>query len=191
MPVAKFPGRVHIVDTPAAAREAVAFLMKQDCVGFDTETRPSFHKGEIHNVALVQISTIDECFLFRVNIIGFTDPLKTLLECSDVLKVGLSTKDDFHGLSRLSPFSPNGFVELQTLVKKYDINDMSLQKIYAILFGGHISKGQRLSNWEARELTPPQQGYAALDAWACLKIYLHLTAGLFDPTTSIYKVTEE
>lgn len=187
MPVVQFPGRVHVIESASAARDAVTFLMKQPYIGFDTETRPSFHKGEVHNVALVQLSTLDECFLFRINIIGFTNHLRQLLEDKNIIKIGLSTKDDFHGLNRLAEFTPGGFIELQNYVRKFDITDMSLQKIYAIIFGGHISKGQRLTNWEARQLTPLQQGYAALDAWACLKIYQHLENGLFDPATSIYR----
>lgn len=188
MPVARFEGKIHVIDNAADARAAVAFLMRQPYIGFDTETRPSFHKGELHNVALVQLSTLDECFLFRVNRMGFTEPLRQLMESADVLKVGLSTKDDFHGLNRLAPFTPGGFVELQNYVKKYNIADMSLQKVYAIIFGEHISKGQRLTNWEAPSLTPPQQSYAALDAWACLKIYLCLSRGEFDPSGSPYNV---
>lgn len=187
MPVVTFPGKVHVIDTAARARDAVAYLMKQPCIGFDTETRPSFHKGELHNVALIQLSTLEECFLFRVNIIGFTEQLRSLMENPEVIKVGLSTKDDFHGLNRLTPFTPGGVIELQNYVRKYDIADMSLQKVYAIIFGGHITKGQRLTNWEAPVLTPLQQGYAAIDAWACLKIYLHLKEGRFDPASSIYR----
>lgn len=187
MPVARFAGKIHVIDNAADARSAVAYLMRQSCIGFDTETRPTFHKGEVHDVALIQLSTLDECFLFRINRFGFTEPLRQLMESPDVLKIGLSTKDDFHGLNRLAPFTPGGVVELQNYVKKFDIADMSLQKVYAIIFGEHITKGQRLTNWEAPRLTPPQQSYAALDAWACLRIYLHLQQGLFDPAQSPYR----
>ena len=62
-------------------------------------------------------------------------------------------------------------IELQEYVRAFGIQDKSLQKIYAILFGEKISKSQRLSNWEAETLTEPQKLYAATDAWACLNIY--------------------
>ncbi len=186
MPIARFTGRAIVIDNAADARQAVAFLSKQSMLGFDTETRPSFRKGDTHKVALIQLSTFDECFLFRINMTGFTEPLVKLMENPDVLKIGLSTKDDFHGLNQLSPCTPAGVVELQQFVKKYDIADMSLQKVYAIIFGEHISKGQRLTNWEAPALTTHQIGYAALDAWACLRIYEHLSQGLFDPSTCKY-----
>ncbi len=192
MPTARFGGRRTIViDDAADARQAVAYLSKQTAIGFDTETRPSFRKGDTHKVALIQLSTEDECFLFRTCMMGFTEPLVRLMENPDVLKVGLSTKDDFHGLNQLSPCHPAGVVELQEYVRRYGIADMSLQKVYAIIFGEHISKGQRLTNWEAKELTPGQISYASLDAWACLIIYNHLRLGLFDPSKSPYKKESE
>lgn len=189
MPIAKFPGRIHLIDNAADALQAVAYLSKQTFIGFDTETRPSFKKGDNHNVALIQLSTFDECFLFRINLFGLTQPIVQLLSDPDVIKIGLSTKDDFSGLNRLIPFRADGVIELQNLVKKYGIGEMSLQKVYAIIFGEHICKGQRLSNWEARELSPYQQAYASLDAWACLKIYSYLTDGNFDPAASFGKDT--
>ena len=187
MPIAKFPGRIHLIDNAADALQAATFLSKQSMIGFDTETRPSFKKGDNHNVALIQLSTADECFLFRINLFGLTQPLVNLLSSPDVIKIGLSTKDDFNGLNRLSQFHPGSVIELQHLVKKYGIAEMSLQKVYAIIFGEHICKGQRLSNWEARELSPYQQAYASLDAWACLRIYNTLTEGLFNPEESFGK----
>jgi len=166
-----FPGRIEIVQTPANAVKAMRFLMEQPLVGFDTETRPSFRKGDNHKVALMQLSTPDICFLVRLNRLGIFPELKEFLETPDVVKIGLSTKDDFHVLNRIAPVEPKGFVELQAFVKKYGIGEASLTKIYALVFGKRISKSQRLTNWEAVELTQAQQRYAALDAWACLRIY--------------------
>lgn len=174
LPAEQFSGRIELVQTPANAVKAMRYLMEQPIVGFDTETRPSFRKGDKHKVALMQLSTPDICFLIRLNRLGLFPELKEFLENDKVLKIGLSTKDDFHMLHGLSPFQPQGFVELQSIVKSYGIGEASLTKIYAILFGKRISKGQRLTNWEAVELTEAQQHYAALDAWACLRIYEEL-----------------
>lgn len=176
LPAEKFRGRIELVQTPAQAAKAMAYLMEQPIVGFDTETRPSFHKGDNHKVALMQLSTDSICFLIRLNRLGMFPELKAFLEDPKILKIGLSTKDDFHVLNRLEPIEPKGFVELQTVVKQHGIGEASLTKIYALLFGKRISKGQRLTNWEAVELTPSQQQYAALDAQACLTIYKHLQA---------------
>ncbi len=180
LPTVTFCGRPIMINTMADAKAAITYLNKQSIVGFDTETRPSFKKGQPHKVALLQLSTPDECFLIRLNLLGMFDSLRQFFENDNILKIGLSVKDDFHSLARLGDFNPAGFIELQTFVKDFGIADNSLQKIYAVIFGERISKSQRLTNWEAAELTPAQQAYAALDAWACLKIYNHLTAGLFD-----------
>lgn len=191
MPHVTFPGRIIVVDTAADANAAVRYLMKQSILGFDTETRPSYRKGCMHKVALVQISTREECFLFRINKSGMCDSLRQLLECETVMKVGLSLKDDFNGLAKFGEFHPGGFVELQSYVKNFEIADNSLQKIYGIIFGEYISKGQRLTNWEADTLTEHQQQYASIDAWACLRIYDHLEAGCFDPARSPYVLVPE
>lgn len=188
LPTVKFDGAITLVEKPEEVAEAVAYLRSCDVVGFDTETKPSFRKGQTNKVSLIQVSTADRCFLFRLNKTGFTDELREFMECDDVVKVGLSLKDDFHVLHRIAPFEPAGFVELQTMVREYHITDASLQKIYAILFGERISKSQRLTNWEAAQLTPSQMVYASIDAWACLRIYRFLTSGAYRPAESPYKV---
>lgn len=171
MPKAVFPGQIHIVENPQEAERAVAYLKTCPILGIDSETRPSFTKGQSHKVALLQISSEEHCFLFRLNLTGLTLPIIMLLENPGVIKVGLSLRDDFMMLHKRAPFEQRACVELQEYVRTFGIQDKSLQKIYAILFAEKISKSQRLSNWEANELTLPQQQYAATDAWACLNIY--------------------
>ena len=123
--------------------------MNETVVGIDTETRPSFRKGIMHNVALVQISTWDTCYLFRICRIYNIHAIKQILESTGTLKIGLSLKDDFAGLRRLSPIIPHHYIELQQYATAFGIEEMSLQKIYALLFGRKISNTQQLSNWEA------------------------------------------
>lgn len=175
MPKVTFPGRIIIIYSEEEARKAVAYLNRCEIVGVDTETRPSFKKGKINDVALLQISTRDTCFLFRLNRIGIPDFLEEFL-LNDVLKIGLSLRDDFNMLRRANKKDPRvgNWIELQDYVGRFGIEEKSLQKIYAILFGKKISKSQRLSNWEADVLTEAQQQYAATDAWATLEIYLKL-----------------
>lgn len=174
LPKAVFFGQIHIVQTPSEAEKAVAFLKTCPLLGIDSETRPSFTKGQSHKVALLQISSEDHCFLFRLNLTGLTLPLIELLESPSITKVGLSLRDDFMMLHKRAPFEQRACVELQEYVRAFGIQDKSLQKIYGILFGEKISKSQRLSNWEADALTEPQKQYAATDAWACLNIYNRL-----------------
>lgn len=187
----EYDGRTIVINNPKDADKAIKYLLSQPIVGFDTETRPSFKKGQSHKVCLMQIATNAECFLFRLNKTGFTESIRKFLECENVVKVGLSLNDDLRALHKLDNFTPGSFIDLQSFVKKYDISDNSLQKIYAILFDKRISKGQRLTNWEADTLTPPQQAYASLDAKACLDIYNLLTTEGFNSESSPYMVKEE
>ena len=171
LPKTLFPGEIHVVQTPWEAEKAVAYLKTRPLLGIDSETRPSFTKGRTHKVALLQVSSEKHCFLFRLNLTGLTLPVITLLESPHVTKVGLSLHDDFMMLHKRAPFEQRACVELQEFVRPFGIQEKSLQKIYAILFGEKISKTQQLSNWEAETLTEPQKLYAATDAWACLNIY--------------------
>lgn len=176
MPKELFPGRIYVIYTETETDKAVEYLMTQKVVGLDTETRPSFKRGMVHKVALLQIATADACFLFRLNRIGMPKSLQQFL-MSDVLKVGLSLKDDFLMLRRRKELQTEegNWIDLQHYVGRFGIKDLSLQKIYANLFGKKISKSQRLSNWEAEVLSEGQQQYAATDAWACVEIYNRLS----------------
>ncbi len=170
-----FKGDIFVVDHLAQVKEAIDHLSSNLVVGFDTETKPAFKRGQINNVALLQLATEEECFLFRLNKIGYPKELENLMCDINVKKIGLSLRDDFAALRKRTRRKPENFIDLQLFVDKFDIEDNSLQKIYAILFGQKISKSQRLSNWETAVLSPAQQSYAAIDAWACLRIYNHLT----------------
>jgi len=172
MPKVQFEGRIFVIYTEADADKAVEYLNTCDMVGVDTETRPSFKRGTTHKVALLQIASTDTCFLFRLNRIGMPESLQKFL-ANNILKIGLSLKDDFMMLRKRKDVhaEEGNWIELQDYVGRFGIEDRSLQKIYANLFGQKISKSQRLSNWEAETLTESQMKYAATDAWACVEIY--------------------
>lgn len=174
LPVEEFSGKIHVIDSSKKLTKAFEILNSQQIVGLDTETKPSFKRGVVHKVSLIQVSTVDECFLFRLNKIGFPEQLAELLSNEKITKVGLALRDDLNGLFRQQNFKPKGFVDIQNEVRNYGILELSLQKVYALIFGKKISKSQRLTNWENDVLTPQQQIYAATDAWATLRIYLHL-----------------
>ncbi len=174
LPRALFQGRIVVVLSESEAQKAVDFLLSQPILGIDTETRPSFKKGVVHNVALLQVSAKDICFLFRLNVMGMSRDIIRLLEDKEVLKVGLSLHDDILMLHKLADFKPGKFIDLQEHVGEIGIEDRSLQKLYANIFGQKISKGQRLTNWEADVLNDSQKLYAATDAWACIMLYEEL-----------------
>lgn len=177
LPVVSFPGRIIVILTANETERAVRYLLsvKSQPLGIDTETRPSFKRGDQHLVSLLQVSTPDTCFLFRLRYTGFTLALKMFLEDTTVPKVGLSLTDDMHSLHHLGEFTPGNFIDIQNMVKEVGIEDLSLQKLYANLFRQKISKRQQLSNWDADVLTDRQKLYAATDAWACINIYNELT----------------
>ena len=171
LPLAAFGGEVIVVDTPEKVEEAVAYLSKQPAVGVDTESRPSFTRGVHYPTALLQIATEERCYLFRLTHVGMPQALADLFANPKITKVGLAFKDDIAGLRRRRDFKPANCIDLQTIVPKYGILDMGLQKIFAICFGRKISKAQQLTNWENSHLTPDQARYASTDAWATLLIY--------------------
>ena len=174
LPLAQFKGRIIVILTPGETRKAVRYLLSQKILGFDTETRPSFKKGHQHKVSLLQVATEDTCFLFRLNHTGLTPDLVELLEDNSVVKVGLSWHDDVNALKKIGDFNIGHFIDIQTQVHEVGIEDLSLQKLFANLFGQKISKRQQLSNWEADILDNRQKLYAATDAWACIQLYKEL-----------------
>ena len=171
LPKVQFEGRVIVIQTVGEAKRAVDYLLTFPRVGIDTETRPNFKPGGMNPVALLQVSTPEACFLFRLNRFGLPDCLVRLLTSEAVEKVGLSLHDDWAQLCKRKDFQPVNYIELQDYVKPFGIQDMSLQKLYANFFGQKISKTQRLTNWEADVLTEAQKRYAATDAWSCLQLY--------------------
>lgn len=171
LPRVLFQGRIITILTEGEAEKAVDYLMKADMLGFDTETKPVFKRGRRNKVALLQVSTQDTCFLFRLNRIGLCPAIIRLLESTAMPKIGLSWHDDILSLHQRGDFQPKGFIDLQDHMKELGIVDMSLAKLYANIFGERISKREQLSNWEADVLNDKQKGYAATDAWACIMLY--------------------
>lgn len=171
LPLVTFPGKIIVVLNEYEADRAVEYLLSCDVLGVDTETRPAFRKGNNHKVALLQVATRKECFLFRLNHLGLPKSLLRLLSNKQVPMVGLSWHDDLMSLHRREQFEPGWFIDIQDIIGNLGIVDKSLQKLYANLFGEKISKRQRLTNWEADVLTDRQKEYAAIDAWACIKLY--------------------
>ena len=167
----EFYGKIYVVTSPVEAEHVVDYLLSQPILGFDTETRPAFEKGKRYQCSLLQVSTRTDCFLFRLNKTGLCPAVVRLLGDEQVTKVGLAWNNDMLSLRQLGSFKPGRFIDLQDMVRELGIEDQSLVKIYANLFGERISKAERLSNWERSELTDKQMEYAAIDAWACVRIY--------------------
>lgn len=175
LPIETYNARICVIDQLEQVEGAVRFLSSCKAVGFDTETRPNFSKNQHHKVSLFQFASDERCYLFRINQLGGIPSKLLQFINGDTIKIGLSLLDDFHGMRKHQPdLMPNNFIDLQKYAPSFGIQDASLQKIYAILFKKKISKRAQLSNWENETLTDAQLNYAALDAWACLRIYQFL-----------------
>lgn len=174
LPAACFAGRVVVVDSDSKVMEACADLERYDVIGFDTETRPSFRAGVSYRVSLLQLSTPEVCYLFRLCRIRLHNRILKLLGSKRILKVGVDVMGDIRSLYGLRSFKADGFVDLQHEATRWGIEEKSLRKLSAIVLGYRVSKAQRLSNWEAETLTIQQREYAATDAWVCIEILKRL-----------------
>jgi ribonuclease D len=172
-----FKGNIVVVDNMTIFKEVISLLKDKEILGFDTETRPSFRKGRKNKVSLIQLATNDLACLFRINKIGIPEELMNILADSEVIKAGVAIHDDIRFLKLVRRFDPDGFIDLQKLVKDYGITSSGLKKLAAIVLGFRISKRQQVTDWEAEELSEAQQVYAATDAWVCHEIYKTLLNG--------------
>ena len=171
LPLLQFEGKIIIVTEKDSLKSAVDELKDYAVIGIDTETRPSFKKGEYHPTSLVQLSSDNKCFLIRILSTGLTDPLIGFFENKDILKIGIALHDDLKDLKKVRPFEPRGFIDLNTTATKMGMENIGAKNLSGIFLKGRISKNQQTSNWENHILTEPQQIYAATDAWLCLKVY--------------------
>ena len=174
LPMYQFGGGIFLIDTFEKLDHYLPLLKDQKILGFDTETKPSFKKGENNPVSLLQISTQNQAFLIRINSIGLPDEITKILSDPDIKKIGLAIRDDIKILKNINDFEPASFIDLQDYVGDFGIEAKSLKKITGIVLNKRISKSQRVTNWGREELSEAQQVYAATDAWICLKIYKKL-----------------
>jgi ribonuclease D len=171
LPVKIFPGSITLIDSPQVFEKIRHALTSERIIGFDTETKPCFKRGRYHPVALLQLSTGDQAFLFRLNRVRLPEYIVDILEDQEITKVGVALKDDLNGLKKIMDFEPEGFVDLQQFVKKFGIEDNGLKKLVANILGFRISKKSQTSNWEQDKLSKEQLEYAATDAWVCRQMY--------------------
>lgn len=174
LPLLKFEGEIHVVETMDQMYKAFQALNKEKILGFDTETKPTFKKGEYNNTALIQLSTLTEAYIIRINELGIPEVLKNLLENEDILKIGISIRDDLKELNAIKVINTDSFLDLNDIAKDFGIIQIGMRSLVGIFLESRVSKSQQTSNWEAKELSIGQATYAATDAWVCIKIYTML-----------------
>lgn len=188
LPLGQFEGKIYLIDRPDQVEDAVDFLEDQQLIGFDTETKPSFKKGQFNHVSLLQLSTSDQAFIFRLNKIGFPDSLRNLMEKENLVKIGAAVHDDLKALKKLTDsFFPLSFFDLNDELKKVGFQNVGVRNLCGMVLKIRISKTEQVSNWESEVLTEKQLRYAATDAWACLEVFKVLREeGLLDSLFNRY-----
>ena len=171
LPLRTFSGKISVVSDPDQLVRVVEEIQSHDVVGFDTETRPSFKKGQVFQVSLLQLAIPRKAFLIRLNHIGVTKELASLFSNPRIIKAGVGIRDDLKALQKLRNFEPAGFFDLSMLAKEAGLQVESVKKLTALLLGFRISKSAQTSNWEVVTFTQKQIEYAATDAWVCLELY--------------------
>ncbi len=171
LPMKQYDGPIHLCRTPDEAEKAVETLKKETLLGFDTETRPAFRKGESYDPSLLQLATADTVYLFQIQQTGLIPGLLDILANPNILKAGVAIDRDISELQDVAEFEPDAFIELADFAKKAHIKNLGLRGMTALLFDFRISKKEQVSNWARKELTPSQQRYAATDAWLGHKIF--------------------
>jgi ribonuclease D len=169
-----FPGKIHLITTDQELKNASEKLTAASALGFDTETRPAFKKGEVYQVALLQLATETDAFIIRLHHVHHCELLQNIFENADVVKVGVAIRDDLKQLQKKFKFTPQNFIELQDVAKRRGLSNFGLKGMTEELLQMTITKGPKTTNWEAHELTDRQLMYAATDAWIGLMLYKKL-----------------
>lgn len=175
LPVLRFPGTIRLVRQQQELQMCLNELEKHTILGFDTEKRPSFRKGECYHPSLIQLATHDTAYLLQISRLGFNREIIQLLENPDIEKVGVAIKDDLSELNALKKFHPAGFSDLARMARDVNIPYYGLRNLTAYFLDKRLSKSQQTSNWANDQLTEAQQHYAATDAWVSLQLYHKMT----------------
>lgn len=174
LPLQRYEGKVIVVSTQEQLDVALQELNKADVIGFDTESKPTFRKGDYNPVAMIQMAVPGKVFLIRINLTGFTPALQALFANEKVIKAGISIRDDIKEMQRQAHFEPANVVELNDIAKEAGVKNIGVRSLAGIFLEIRISKGQQTSNWSRETLSEGQIAYAATDAWVCLEIYQKL-----------------
>ncbi|MBU2913729.1 MULTISPECIES: 3'-5' exonuclease [Reichenbachiella] len=171
LPLIKYEGESIIINHPDDVKEAAEYLSQYDLLGFDTETKPAFKKGQVHPVALLQLATPDKVYLIRLLQTGLPQEIIDIFENPNITIAGIGIRDDIKDLKKIKEFKPRGFVDLNEKARQLGFESIGARNFAGMFMDGRISKGQQVSNWENETLTDAQISYAATDAWICIDVF--------------------
>ena len=172
LPIRRYEGAVHVVAGHPDLRHAMQDILQESVVGFDTETRPTFRRGERYLPSLVQFATASAVYLLQAQQQDLFGAMREILSSEKIIKVGVSVTDDMRNLKKLFEFDEQSVVDLGKVAKRHGLKQTGVRNLAGIFLGTRIPKGAKTTNWAARRLTPQQITYAATDAWACRELYL-------------------
>ena len=172
LPIRRYEGEVHLVATPEHLERAMEDIRQEGVVGFDTETRPAFRKGEVHLPCLVQVATARAVYLFQLPRMDFSAVVAEFVAAPAIVKVGISVRDDLRQLKQVFPFEESAVLDAGAVARRHGLRQTGLRNLAGIFLGIRIPKGNRTSNWAAPRLSAAQINYAATDAWACRELFL-------------------
>jgi ribonuclease D len=173
LPIRQYEGEVNLVATPTELARAREDIRAEQVVGFDTETRPSFRKGESHLPSLLQVATARKVHVFQLSRVDCSEAAAELLGSPVIIKAGIGLNHDLGHLKRLLPFDAAALLDLGEIAKRHGLHQSGLRNLAGLFLRFRISKGAQTSNWAAPRLSEQQIRYAATDAWACRQLYLH------------------
>jgi len=172
LPIRRYEGEVLVVETMQDLDRAWEDLAQEKLVGWDTETRPAFRKGEVHVPCLVQAATARAVYLFQLQRMDFSGAVAGLFAAPGIVKAGISVADDLRQLNMVFEIKENSVIDLGTVAHRHGLKQTGLRNLAGIFLGFRISKGTKTSNWAAQRLSAQQITYAATDAWAYRELYL-------------------
>lgn len=165
---------VRLVRSPQEAEAALCALLAADVIGFDTESKPTFIKGEASNGPhLIQLATDEIAYLFQIGPMPALDVVKAVLESSGTLKVGFGLSDDVKRLRAKLGIAPVQVLDLAKALREGQRNDLGAKSAVARFFGQRLQKSKKISttNWATLRLSERQILYAADDAQVALRVY--------------------
>jgi ribonuclease D len=172
LPIRRYEGEIRLVESAQALERAAADIFQEEALGFDTETRPAFRKGESHPPALAQVATARAVYLFPLQRLDFSATLGEMLAEKAIVKAGVALADDLRQLQGLFAFEPAAVTDLGHVAKRHGLKQSGVRNLAGIFLRARITKGAKTTNWAARHLTQQQMTYAATDAWICRELYL-------------------
>ena len=180
--VRKYEGTICLVASAQDLKRAIHVIHAEQVVGLDTETKPTFRKGQFHLPCLVQVATASVVYLFQLKRMEFSDALVEVLENPALIKAGIGLADDFKNLNKVFSFIPQNIIDLSLVAQRQGFKRSGVRNLAGQLLGFRITKGSSTSNWASSNLTPKQIAYAATDAWVCRELFLRFQQlGFLDP----------